>query len=897
MIRGAWSRFAQQAAQAFTGRARWCWPLGLWRLARGYRWWQVYLALLIVSLLVKLVFPGRPYWPDPPNQHTLATPRFDEQGPADGPPVTLSYRQWGDPNNPVKIVALHGSPSFSPNFARLGPMLADHAHVVSLDMPGFGRSSAWVPDYGIDTFARYTTAAMDSLGIDRAHLLGYSLGSGVALELYRQQPRRVGSLIFYGGIGIMEGEGSGDYHFEHFKYALGYAAIVVGFEAIPDFGLGWRRANRHAFIRSFYDTDQRPLRGVLEQVGADRLPMLILHDHNDVLVPADTAREHHQIVEHSELVMLDHAHMAVFREARARDLADAIVPFLQRVHSPGFSPKRRTHDPYFDPGKHIESPLPFGWDLRRGMSPWTQMGVIIGASYILEDPTTIFTGLMIAHGQVDFFVGILAIIIGIFTGDIGLYLIGYVFGRRALRWRPIAKRLPTRHVEKLGDWFDRHGWSAVLASRFIPGTRLPLYVSAGALGKKPGRFALWTFLAVCIWAVVMIAAVVMLGDAATSPFKMLFGDSWLALVAAIVVLLLVIRTMLYLTTSIGRARLRVRISKLWRWEFWPLWVFYPPVLLYIGYLALRHGGLRTITAVNPAMPASGFIDESKSDILRRLPERWVVPFALVHSAKELRDVMQQRGWSYPLILKPDAGQRGYGLRKINHDTQLDEYFEAHPDHVLAQTYHPGPGEAGVFYVREPDEEVGRIFSLTDKQFPVLVGDGRHTVEQLIYRHPRYRMQWRLFLKRHGDRRDDVLPDGRRMTLAASGNHCQGTKFLDGSAMISPALIARFDQIAKQYEGFHFGRFDVRYTDREAFMAGEGFAIVELNGLTSEATHIYDPKLSLCSAYRTLFEQWRLAFRIGAANRRRGAQTTSLRELWRMIRHHYKNRTRANAMAD
>jgi len=355
--------------------------------------------------------------------------------------------------------------------------------------------------------------------------------------------------------------------------------------------------------------------------------------------------------------------------------------------------------------------------------------------------------------------------------------------------------------------------------------------------------------------------------------------------------------MLYLTTSIGRARLRVRISKLWRWEFWPLWVFYPPVLLYIGYPALRHGGLRTITAVNPAMPASGFIDESKSDILRRLPERWVVPFALVHSAKELRDVMQQRGWSYPLILKPDAGQRGYGLRKINHDTQLDEYFEAHPDHVLAQTYHPGPGEAGVFYVREPDEEVGRIFSLTDKQFPVLVGDGEHTVEQLIYRHPRYRMQWRLFLKRHGDRRDDVLPDGRRMTLAASGNHCQGTKFLDGSAMISPALIARFDQIAKQYEGFHFGRFDVRYTDREAFMAGEGFAIVELNGLTSEATHIYDPKLSLCSAYRTLFEQWRLAFRIGAANRRRGAQTTSLRELWRMIRHHYKNRTRANAMAD
>jgi len=46
-------------------------------------------------------------------------------------------------------------------------------------------------------------------------------------------------------------------------------------------------------------------------------------------------------------------------------------------------------------------------------------------------------------------------------------------------------------------------------------------------------------------------------------------------------------------------------------------------------------------------------------------------------------------------------------------------------------------------------------------------------------------------------------------------------------------------------------------------------IVELNGVTSEATHIYDPKLSLFGAYRVLFEQWRIAFEIGYLNRTRG----------------------------
>ncbi len=58
--------------------------------------------------------------------------------------------------------------------------------------------------------------------------------------------------------------------------------------------------------------------------------------------------------------------------------------------------------------------------------------------------------------------------------------------------------------------------------------------------------------------------------------------------------------------------------------------------------------------------------------------------------------------------------------------------------------------------------------------------------------------------------------------------------------------------------------------------------IELNGVTSEATNVYDPKYSLWDAYRILFEQWRLAFEVGAANRERGVEPTSLRELFRML---------------
>jgi hypothetical protein len=58
--------------------------------------------------------------------------------------------------------------------------------------------------------------------------------------------------------------------------------------------------------------------------------------------------------------------------------------------------------------------------------------------------------------------------------------------------------------------------------------------------------------------------------------------------------------------------------------------------------------------------------------------------------------------------------------------------------------------------------------------------------------------------------------------------------------------------------------------------------VELNGVTSEATHIYDPKQSLCGAYRVLFEQWRIAFEIGLQNSERCACQTSLPSLANLV---------------
>jgi hypothetical protein len=133
-------------------------------------------------------------------------------------------------------------------------------------------------------------------------------------------------------------------------------------------------------------------------------------------------------------------------------------------------------------------------------------------------------------------------------------------------------------------------------------------------------------------------------------------------------------------------------------------------------------------------------------------------------------------------------------------------------------------------------------------------------------------------RRHQDRLFDVPRFGERIALVEVGTHCRGALFLDGSAVLSPALASVIDRISKRFEGFYFGRYDIRTPSFEDFRQGRNFKIVELNGVTSEATHIYQPGNSIWNAYRTLIQQWRIAFEIGAENRNRGVQPSSVRRL-------------------
>jgi hypothetical protein len=332
-----------------------------------------------------------------------------------------------------------------------------------------------------------------------------------------------------------------------------------------------------------------------------------------------------------------------------------------------------------------------------------------------------------------------------------------------------------------------------------------------------------------------------------------------------------------------------RGSPLSFFEFWPGWMFYTPVVIHWLALGLRYGDFSLPTAANPRITTGGLCGESKLSILSQVgpaAQSLIAPacgvLARPDGALAAEAAMAAFGLDYPVVAKPDIGCNGTGVRLLRDRGAMDRYLEAFPrgETVVLQHYVEEPNEAGIFYVRHPDEPHGRITSMTIKKPPVVVGDGRSTLRDLILADERARLVPHLYLTRLADRLDTVPSPGERVQLVFVGNHCKGSIFQDGGALVTPALTEAIERLAGSLPDFFFGRIDVRFASSVGLRRGTGFRVIEINGVGSEATHIWDPSTKLLDAWRTQFFHYGAAFRIGAANRRRGFFSSGVRAMYR-----------------
>lgn len=518
-----------------------------------------------------------------------------------------------------------------------------------------------------------------------------------------------------------------------------------------------------------------------------------------------------------------------------------------------------------------------------GFSPLAIFFIILFATFITEDGACFAAGALIAENIIGFPLGLAACFAGIFIGDIGLYWIGRVFGKSFVETKVFKRFVSERSLERASNWLNKRGAMAIVISRFVSGLRLPTYLAAGFLKTSFPKFAFYFFVATVLWTPILV------GSSAFA-FQLIPAQY---ILLGILVLFIVFRIFFTLTSWRKRRLLIGRLKHIKNWEFWSLKIFYFPVFLYVLWLAVKHRSLTVFTCANPAILASGFIGESKNEIYKGLQEsEFAKDYLLKHIliSKDLPQTekvllaisfIEEKGLQYPIVAKPDVGERGKAVKIIKEANQLNELFAGIEEDYILQEFAKGE-EVSIFYYQYPSQENGKIFSITEKRFPILEGNGENTLEELILMDKRAVCLAEKYFEQNEDHLESIPDNGEKVKIIDIGTHSRGAIFMEGDWLKTPELENTIDKICKGFEGFYFGRFDIRTDSFENLKQGKNFKIIELNGVTSESTNIYDKRYSLFDAYKILFKQWKIAFEIGEENHKDGAKPTSFMNLIRLL---------------
>jgi hypothetical protein len=329
-------------------------------------------------------------------------------------------------------------------------------------------------------------------------------------------------------------------------------------------------------------------------------------------------------------------------------------------------------------------------------------------------------------------------------------------------------------------------------------------------------------------------------------------------------------------------------TRLTRFEFWPFWFFYIPMYFYGLWLALRSRSLMYFSTTNPGMKYGGVMGESKFKVLQSIPKDFIPKSILLKAPVSMNivlDKLRAEGFYFPVILKPDVGERGRGVEVIYNDKELAAYLIGKTEDVIVQEYITGGLEFGVLYHRLPREANGEVTSMVRKGFLTVTGDGKATFRQLIEAEFRARSRLDYLFNKFENELERVFSDGEIVNLEPIGNHCRGTTFFNANEFINDTLNEVFNKISLQIEGFFYGRFDLKVPSLHDLYAGKNIKIFELNGVSSEVAHVYDPDYKLIQAYRDIARHMKYIYLIARKNHELGVPYDPLLKFLKDLRNH------------
>jgi hypothetical protein len=333
--------------------------------------------------------------------------------------------------------------------------------------------------------------------------------------------------------------------------------------------------------------------------------------------------------------------------------------------------------------------------------------------------------------------------------------------------------------------------------------------------------------------------------------------------------------------------------RLFNWEYWPLYVSNIPVFFFWLIHAIRARDPFFFTTVNPVIPTGGLFGEEKHKIYDLIPKDFLPKTLFIPPEKihRILDEINTAEMTYPLVCKPNVGERGMHVKVIESPETLVEHVKRLTGGIIVQEYIRYPLELSIMCHRFPISGQRGVTSVCRKAFLTITGDGRSTLSQLIDLNPRAILQKRAL----GRRMDlSIVPaEGESVLLEAIGNHCRGTKFLNANDWITPQLESSILSILAQMPGVHYGRFDLRTASIEDLNACREFLIMEFNGVGGEPAHIYDPGYPLLHAYKDVWKHWKILYSISREQKASGVSSMRFREGLASLRSYFSYKKKAS----
>jgi pimeloyl-ACP methyl ester carboxylesterase len=272
--------------------------------------------------------------------------------------LEVFYREAGRPGRPT-VLLLHGFPSSSHSFREVMPALADDAHVIAPDLPGFGLSSSPTVDeydYTFENLSRTIENLLGRLGVERFFVYLHDFGAPVGYHLATRDPHRVRGLIVQNGNAHEDGLGEQwdvakaywadpsekrraelpdwlNFDGTRDQYLAGLPGYLRALHPPESWHFDWERMRRPGTVEaqfalfSDYASHVARFDELAEYHQAHQPPALVLWGRHDTYFDIDEVLAYHRALKRVDAHIYDGGHMLL--ETHAAECAELMRAFVR----------------------------------------------------------------------------------------------------------------------------------------------------------------------------------------------------------------------------------------------------------------------------------------------------------------------------------------------------------------------------------------------------------------------------------------------------------------------------------------------------------------------------------------------------------------------------------------